>query len=118
MDEKVQTTLGVRAAIGGFTFLAVLIVFVIGVYGYHKYLAYQDAKELERLTEKHIAVQFPEAEMLQLKADTEIFGERQAHVIFQDEPQIIYSYLGSPPGVRQIKPNPPAHERDEYKHLE
>ena len=118
MDEKIKPTLGVKIAVGIFSFLAILIIFVLSLYGYYKYLAYQDANELESLTEKHIAVKFPEAEILQLEADTGIFGERQAHVVFQDEPEITYSYLETPPGVRQIKPNPPASEKSDYKYVE
>ena len=118
MEEKIRTPFRVKFAVGIFVFLAILIILVGGVFGYYKYSAYQDASKLENLTEDHIKVKFPEAKILQLKADTEIFGERQVHVIFEDEPQVTYSYLEVPPEMRQIKPNPPEEERHNYKYVE
>ncbi|MFC4355664.1 hypothetical protein ACFO0S_11435 [Chryseomicrobium palamuruense] len=118
MNEKMKLTFGTKLAIGIFVFLSLGLIALFGIYGVYKYQAYQDAERLEKLTEAHIQVTFPEAKILHLKAETEIFGERLAHVIFEGEPQTTYSYLEGAVTVRQIHPNPPEDEKFKYKYLE
>lgn len=118
MDENVKITFGTKVAIRIYVFLGILIIFLAGIYGIYKYQAYQDAERLEKLTEIHIDMRFPEAKVLQIKVETEIFGERLAHVVFEDEPQTTYSYLEGSKSVHQIKPNPPEDEKFKYKYLE
>lgn len=118
MKEKMKLTFGTKLVIGIFVFLGVGIIALFGIYGIYKYQANQDAERLGQLTEAHIQETFPEAKILHLEAETEIFGERMAHVVFEDEPQTTYSYLEGANSVHQIHPNPPEDEKDKFKYLE
>lgn len=118
MKEKMRLTFGTKLVIGIFVFLGVGIIALFGIYEIYKYQANQDAERLEQLTKAHIQVRFPEAKILRLEAETKIFGERMAHVIFEDEPQTTYSYLEGADTLHQIHPNPPEDEKVNYKYLE
>ncbi|CEG22775.1 hypothetical protein BN1080_01710 [Planococcus massiliensis] len=118
MDEIPKITFGVKVAMGVMAFSATLIILLLGVYGYFKYSAYQDAEELELLTEEHITNKYPDAKIFKIEADTALLGERLAHVVFEGEPDFTYSYGLGIAGIIQIKPNPPEDEKSQYNYLE